>query len=238
MIKKYDNYINNENMSHFGTMEEKPNRFKDVRFISLLLRDTASGNLNWKNTIKDKDSICVFTATRSITERKKLVFSLKFSTSDRIEDNVLRVLLKMEKLENDLTVNSSSNIIKKLPLSNYPTLFALIKKVSLLYLGRPYVSTFANKDKTSNINPPQNLVVANDIEEYRKIILKEIQAIMKKLPDMANDQDWESKYMDVFTAYDNVKKSKTFDEINDLFYQASEAVRKNPPENSSKWARI
>lgn len=222
-------------MSNFDNNNEKPNTLKDIRFINILNKNTSDKNLIWKKSVNEDKDFYLFTSSHAITERKKLSFGVKFSfVSDKKEDNVLRVLLRMETIEKNGTFKSSSSVIKKIYLEDYPTLTILIRNISSLYLGKNYISPLI---KTSS-DLKHKTIVANDIEEYRKIILKEVKDIMRKLPNFSNDYEWEKKYINVFTAYDGIKKSETIEEINDLFYQASKAIEENPPKDNSRYARI
>ena len=195
-----------------GQPSERTIKIKDYKLVKQLNNDTESGKLTWKNTYDDK-YIKIFVVHHGITKEKKMMFTLKCSETSKLkDDNVLKVILKVDRDK----ATSQMSVIKTLHLIDYPLLNVLIKRLYKMYLGREFVSP---------IQTPSKAVEVNTVEDYRKHILIAIKDIMKKLPGQADE--WESKFMDVFVAYDNAKKSTSYEELNDLLQKATKCAEKS-----------
>lgn len=217
-----------------GQTTERTIKIKDYKLIGQLNKDTIEGKLAWKCTYEDR-YVSIFVVHHEITKQKKIMFVLRCSnTSLKKEDNVLRVTFKKESDR----ANNSLSVIKTIHLIDYPLLNVLIKRLNKTYLNKEFISPIKKEDDVDVTPKIQNLskaVEVNTVEEYKKHILTAIKDIMKKLPGEA--REWESKFMDVFVAYDEAKKAITYEELNDLLHKATVCAERNNPIGDPWWAR-
>lgn len=234
--KKYnqgDIFFLRESMSFGEPDKDRSDKLKSLRLINQITKDTVSGKLSWENTFKDK-STSTFITNVALTKLKKLVISLKVSEQSEIkEDNILRVLLKKENPRGPVT--SDTTVIKSVTLKDFPALIILIKKLYKTFLQKEFESPFIiEKPNILNTKGYKSIVVvAEDLEEYRKHILDSIKDIIRELP---NSTSWEEKFTLVYDCYEGVKKAKTMKEINQLLLRATEVVKNNPI-GTPRWAR-
>lgn len=212
-------------------VEFKTNKYKDVRTLQLLTKDTISGKLTWKNSFKS-DKSATFVSYLNITDKKRLMFTLRCTESSNFkEDNVLRVLLKTY-----VGDEYKSIVIKVLYLNEYPTLIALISKLCLIHFKSEfkYKPKLAKYEFKNGTIIPVKSIVTSDIEEYRKQIIESINDIIKKLPGGSLYSI--KKFSGVFDALDGAKTASTFEELNDFLHNANLSYEMNNPVGNPKWA--
>lgn len=224
-----------ESMS-FDSDKDRSEKLKNLRLINQVTKDTESGKLTWENTFKDKQG-ATFTARVAITKLKHLVLFVKVTEESEIpEDNVLRVLMRVEKI-NGPDVSSSTSKIKTVTLNEYPALRILIGKLYKTYLGKEFKYPFEVKPKPPVLDTKgykSVAVVAENLEDYRQYILSSIKGIIRELP---NSPEWEDKFGEIYDCYEKIKKSTNMTEINQLLFKATEVAKKGNPIGTPRWAR-
>lgn len=194
-------------MTNFGNNDSI--KIKDIRLINSIKNSIIDNTLNWNITYKS-DTITAFVSNYHITKNKKLVFTVQTNRDISIKDgNTLKILFKRENEKGD-----SSIILKKLHLLDYPILRIVIDNLNKKYLG--ITQSIIPNNKTE-------LVVANNIVEYRNEILSLIKKNIKLIYDKNN---WESKFNDIINLYNACKKSTSYEEMNDLLYKSNEILNK------------
>jgi len=215
-----------------GEENERTVKIKNYKLVKQLNNDTDSQKLTWRNTHSDK-IVNVFVTHYGLTPKKKLMFTLRCSETSKFkDDNVLRVILKIEGDRG----NSQTTVLRTLHLMDYPLLNVLMRKLMKLYMGKDFKAYNGEVDNLKTVNDVKSVAVeVNSVEEYRRHILIAIKDIMKKLPGMA--KEWESKYMDVFVAYDDAKKSTSYEELDKLLQKAVNCAERGNPIGDPWWAR-
>lgn len=188
--------------------EDRTEKLKNLRLISMITKDTQLGKLIWENTYHEK-RFAQFVTTIALTKLKKLTINVKSCPDSEIsEDNQLRVMLKTEQQLSDqrLIGSSNTNVIKRLSLKEYPAMIPLFKILNKTYLGRDFTSPF--------IEEPSN----RDLEKHRKKVMMDIREIMKKMPN--SSAHWEDIWSEIYEAYEECKKATSVSHLNRLLSKA------------------
>ncbi len=248
-------YLNESVLNEFFTNDvegkERSEKLKNLKLLSMLTKHTEEGKLNWEDTYHDKH-VATFICKHALTKLKGLVFSVRSCDESEIkEDNILRVLLKTENKSGNISHNTT--VIKSVSLKEYPALVALIQKLNKKYLGRKFESPFLNQKNVNDLDnftktiegkpKTHELLVADDLEDYRKYTLDAIKVMIRSMP---NTLDWEDRFADVYDAYEDCKRATSMEELNDLMYKAHtisekgkkpKSKPKEGPIGTPRWAR-
>jgi len=218
-------YLNEDKVNEFNSDEGRTQRVKDIKLISSLAKDTIMGKLEWKVSHKE-DNMAVFMVDVPITTLKKLVFSLRCQEIPKHkEDNILRCILKTSNLKGPISHNTI--VIKSVTLKENPSLIYLIKKLCKTYLDRDF-------PLPKEVVNPSKLIIANNIEEYRKYVMEVVKEMMKSIPDLLN---YEDRFASMNDIYEEMKKAESFEKLNDLLYRAHQESKRTNPVGTPRWAR-
>jgi len=248
-------YLNESVLNEFFTNDaegkERSEKLKNLKLLSLLTKHTEEGKLNWEDTYHDKH-VATFICKHALTKLKGMVFSVRSCDESEIkEDNILRVLLKTENKTGNISHNTT--VIRSISLKEYPALIALIQKLNKKYLGRKFESPFLTRPSINDLidfnkiieEKPKSheLLVANDLEDYRRYTLDAIKGMIREMP---NSIDWEDRFAEVYDAYEDCKKATSIEELNDLMYKVHtisekgkkpKSKPKEGPIGTPRWAR-
>jgi len=203
-------------------VNERQEKLKNIKLLSTILQHTEEGKLNWECTLSD-DNLSTFLSFYKLTDLKQLTFSVRSTNgSKKRDDNVFRVLFK-KKLKTG-NVSHDTSVIKTLYLNEYPSLIALIKKLNRKYLDRDF-----NADPISTVGT--KVVMLDDIDQYKEEVLTILKQQIRAVPI---ERDWQNEYGVIFDAYDAVKKAKTYEEINDWMFKASQSYARIPKRREVK----
>ena len=248
-------YLNESVLNEFFTNDaegkERSEKLKNLKLLSLLTKHTEEGKLAWEDTYHDKH-VATFICKHALTKLKGMVFSVRSCDESEIkEDNILRVLLKTENKTGNISHNTT--VIRSISLKEYPALIALIQKLNKKYLGRKFESPFLTRPSINDLidfnkiieEKPKSheLLVANDLEDYRRYTLDAIKGMIREMP---NSIDWEDRFAEVYDAYEDCKKATSIEELNDLMYKVHtisekgkkpKSKPKEGPIGTPRWAR-
>lgn len=190
-------------MNNFNSnIENRSERIKSIKLIHQLRKDTYNDKLKWDILYRDKNNVVItFSTFYKITENKKIIFILRCEEGSKINDhNILRVTWKTNNLKPP--VSSATLNIRNMSLNDYPSLIQLIKLLRNIYLEK---------------KPKHLSIVANDLEEYK---YQSIDIIKDMINDLTNTIDKEERKIQLNYIMDEILNSKTFDEVNDLLFNA------------------
>jgi hypothetical protein len=230
--------------SKVNEFHSKGHNYSDIKLISNLSTDTVKGKVEWIVNFHE-GNIAVFLAKHQITPLKHMAISLRCDQNSKVrEDNILRCILK-----NDVTqggTSHSAKVIKSVSLKEVPSLIHLIKLLYRRLLQIEYKSPFIEDKKVGSqlsidfsggketkslttqeprfqpLNKPRPkhttvVVDENDLEGYRNHVLDSIKLTIRELPNASN---WAEKYTGVFDAYDEIRKAKSFEDIDEWLFVA------------------
>ena len=192
-------------MCNFDLNNNRSDKIKNIKLISQLRNNTNKDKLKWDINYQN-DTISTYISTYKITENKELCFTLRCEDNTKIEDrNVLRVLLRIKNLKNPSS--NKTTIIKSISLNEYPSLIQLIKILRTKYSNKEF-----------------NTIVTDNIDEYKVHISEVIRDMINDLPK--NDNRFET-FSELYDVLDEIFKSTTIEEINDLLFKAYKIREEN-----------
>lgn len=192
-------------MCNFDLNNNRSDKIKNIKLISQLRNNTNKDKLKWDINYQN-DTISTYISTYKITKNKELCFTLRCEDNTKIEDrNVLRVLLRIKNLKNPSS--NKTTIIKSISLNEYPSLIQLIKILRTKYSNKEF-----------------NTIVTDNIDEYKVHISEVIRDMINDLPK--NDNRFET-FSELYDVLDEIFKSTTIEEINDLLFKAYKIREEN-----------
>jgi len=197
--------MKNIHMCNFDLNNNRSDKIKNIKLISQLRNNTNKDKLKWDINYQN-DTISTYISTYKITKNKELCFTLRCEDNTKIEDrNVLRVLLRIKNLKNPSS--NKTTIIKSISLNEYPSLIQLIKILRTKYSNKEF-----------------NTIVTDNIDEYKVHISEVIRDMINDLPK--NDNRFET-FSELYDVLDEIFKSTTIEEINDLLFKAYKIREEN-----------
>lgn len=213
-------------MSEFGTTGK--NKIKMIRTVSKVRTDTDSGKLKWKILVNEKD-YKIFSTSIYYTEKKYITIYVRTSnTSTEKNNNSLKIMYKVYGVEG----NYNSTVLTTIYLHELPSLLGVIKLLWKKYLGIDFITPngiFKPSVNTKNIP----VIEIDNVDDYRKEILKSIKSFMRNLDRSVIN--WDDVFLEIQNIYEEARDSKDFNELNDLLYKASVISKKHNRIGKPKW---
>jgi hypothetical protein len=209
-------------MNEFGPMtRDNVHKSKMIRTVVKLKKATERGELNWKIIFNDKN-IKAFVSTKNYTKNKKLVISLRTSsTSLNKNDNVLKIMFKIENKDED-NMYSKSNILQTVYLNEVPSLLILSRCLNKKYLGIDFtlptnLLTIKKDFESIPVTEVDNVI------DYRKIILDVITEKARELD--SNRKGWHDAFSEICQIRSKAQTCSDYNELNDYLYKVTEIIK-------------